>query len=343
MSYRWLSSARKLSRPSRCRVAAEAEPGAARVDEQRADPVLLVDRRHACDGDADLPAGRPVVVERHELRGALDIWRVAARLPVEPLGLRNSPCRHDGRYGRGDRTGRGKPPTAAARCIPHRIPSMIVGAARPNGATDGHVRRRPINSTPPSATGKARRKRVWTPHGRRVRDMTPHQAAPRFTTTPTRLWWHEQGITRLVAGVFEGGGAKGLLYRGALRGDARGGLLVRRGGGSLGRGDHRDRDRRRTATRRGRRETERGLDALRKPTNLSGLLRVRDGASYLDQDSLKTWLGDLLERQVHGPQRRAGRSTHHVRRAARADRAASSWTSSPSTSLGITGSSSTTC
>jgi len=40
--------------------------------------------------------------------------------------------------------------------------------------------------------------------------------AERFESKTRQLWWQEQGITRFVAGVFEGGGAKGLLYRGAL-------------------------------------------------------------------------------------------------------------------------------
>ena len=38
----------------------------------------------------------------------------------------------------------------------------------------------------------------------------------RFETKTRQLWWLEQGITRFVAGVFEGGGAKGLLYKDAL-------------------------------------------------------------------------------------------------------------------------------
>jgi hypothetical protein len=82
---------------NRLQQAAEAETAAAGVDEQRADPVRLVGRRDACDGDADLLARRPAVVERHGLRGALDIWRIATRLPVERLGLRSSPRRYGGR------------------------------------------------------------------------------------------------------------------------------------------------------------------------------------------------------------------------------------------------------
>jgi predicted acylesterase/phospholipase RssA len=128
--------------------------------------------------------------------------------------------------------------------------------------------------------------------------MTPHEAPPRFTTTTARLWWHERGITRLVAGVFEGGGAKGVLYGGALQGmleeDCWFGAAAGASAGAI------------TATAIAvglqpdevGRETESGLDALGRPTALSGLLRVRDGASYLDQDSMRTWLGDLLERQV---------------------------------------------
>lgn len=42
------------------------------------------------------------------------------------------------------------------------------------------------------------------------------QEAIRFPSKTRPLWWRQRGITRFVAGVFEGGGAKGLLYRGAL-------------------------------------------------------------------------------------------------------------------------------
>jgi len=128
--------------------------------------------------------------------------------------------------------------------------------------------------------------------------MTPPEAPPRFTTTTARLWWHERGITRLVAGVFEGGGAKGVLYGGALQGMLEEGCWFGAAAGASAGAI--------TATAIAvglqpdevGRETEEGLDALRKPTPLSGLLRVRDGASYLDQDSMRTWLGDLLERRV---------------------------------------------
>jgi NTE family protein len=118
---------------------------------------------------------------------------------------------------------------------------------------------------------------------------------------PRELWWREQGITRFVAGVFEGGGAKGLLYRGALE------AMVE------------DRDRpcwfsavagasagaiTATLIAAGLRpeqvgyKAEKGLGALRKPTLLNGSLRLRAGASYFDQDSLADWLRRVLRQQV---------------------------------------------
>jgi predicted acylesterase/phospholipase RssA len=128
--------------------------------------------------------------------------------------------------------------------------------------------------------------------------LSPH-AESRLSAAPTsRIWWHEQGITRLVAGVFEGGGAKGLLYRGALDGMLEEacwfGAAAGASAGAI------------TATAIAvglqpdevGRETGRALDALRKPTHVNGLLRIRNGASYLDQDSLRDWLAELLERQV---------------------------------------------
>jgi NTE family protein len=119
--------------------------------------------------------------------------------------------------------------------------------------------------------------------------------------TTCRLWWREQGIDRLIAGVFEGGGAKGLLYVGALEAMVEDAEHARWfsavAGASAGAI---------TATliaaglrpeQVGKR-TQRALDALRKPTFLSGLRRVRDGVSYLDQDALLDWLRRVLEAQI---------------------------------------------
>lgn len=127
------------------------------------------------------------------------------------------------------------------------------------------------------------------------------QEAKRFASKTRQLWWRERGITRFLAGVFEGGGAKGLLYRGALEAmveDAeRAYWFTAVAGASAGAitatlvaaglepeqvGD----------------EAEKALGTLRKPSLLNGLLRVRDGASYLDQDSLGDWVSEVLERQI---------------------------------------------
>jgi NTE family protein len=125
--------------------------------------------------------------------------------------------------------------------------------------------------------------------------------AKRFERKTRELWWREQGITRFVAGVFEGGGAKGVLYGGALE------AMVE------------DRDRpcwfsavagasagaiTATLIAAGLQPTQvaykaaKGLGALRKPTLLSGSLRLRAGASYLDQDSLADWLHRVLRQQI---------------------------------------------
>lgn len=115
-------------------------------------------------------------------------------------------------------------------------------------------------------------------------------------------WWREQGITRLVAGVFEGGGAKGVLYRGALEAmvedpnDAW--WFAAAAGASAGAITA-------TLVAAGFRpdqvgeQTKAGLARLeRRATWSNALLRVRDGESYLDQEGLRKWLHDLLAGQV---------------------------------------------
>lgn len=115
-------------------------------------------------------------------------------------------------------------------------------------------------------------------------------------------WWREQGITRLVAGVFEGGGAKGVLYRGALeamvedRDDAW--WFAAAAGASAGAITA-------TLIAAGFRpdqvgeQTKTGLARLeRRATWSNALLRVRDGESYLDQEGLREWLRELLAGQV---------------------------------------------
>ena len=114
-------------------------------------------------------------------------------------------------------------------------------------------------------------------------------------------WWKEDGVSRFVAGVFEGGGAKGILYRGALEamvedrdrptwfaavaGASAGAITAMLIAAGL-RPDQ-------VAA-----ETAEGLQALRQPRLLNGVLRMREGVSYLDQESLLSWLRDVLELHV---------------------------------------------
>src|ERR1043166_2872576 len=117
--------------------------------------------------------------------------------------------------------------------------------------------------------------------------------ATRFEKGTRELWWREQGITRFIAGVFEGGGSKGRLYEGALgamvedsdrpcwfsavAGSSAGAITAALIAAGL-------------QPKQVSYKAAKGVGALRKPTLLNGSLRLRDGASYLDQDSLADWL-----------------------------------------------------
>jgi predicted acylesterase/phospholipase RssA len=125
--------------------------------------------------------------------------------------------------------------------------------------------------------------------------------ATRFEKGTPELWWREQGITRFIAGVFEGGGAKGRLYEGALEamvedsdrpcwfsavaGSSAGAITAALIAAGL-------------RPKQVSYKAAKGLGALRKPTLLNGSLRLRDGASYLDQDSLADWLQRVLRQQI---------------------------------------------
>lgn len=113
----------------------------------------------------------------------------------------------------------------------------------------------------------------------------------------SRRWWGpgREGIERRVFGVFEGGGAKGVLYTGALEGmvDERCWFeaVVGASAGAI------------TASlvaaglrpAQVNEQMRQALATLQMPTARNGAFRVRDGASYLDQDALLAWLRGLLE------------------------------------------------
>ena len=122
---------------------------------------------------------------------------------------------------------------------------------------------------------------------------------PESLAIPDRQWWHDAHlIDYRVFGVFEGGGAKGVLYAGALEG-----MLAERcwfdavAGASAGAITA-------TLVAAGMRpdqirvQMSDALATLRLPTPLNGAMRVREGASFLNQDDLLSWLRQMLEDSV---------------------------------------------
>jgi NTE family protein len=112
-------------------------------------------------------------------------------------------------------------------------------------------------------------------------------------------WWEDRGkVKRTISGVFEGGGAKGVLYAGALRavlkkqcwfeavaGASAGAITATLIAAGL-------------SVDQIEAEMDHALEALHKPTLLNGVLRVREGSSFLHQEKLLEWLKGLLERQM---------------------------------------------
>ncbi len=113
-------------------------------------------------------------------------------------------------------------------------------------------------------------------------------------------WWEspEPNIRRFVSGVFDGGGAKGLLYAGALEavyekgcwfdavaGASAGAITAALIASGM---THRE-----IAA-----QTDKGLEVMRLPGTLNGILRVRAGTSFLDQQALIAWLQGLLVTQM---------------------------------------------
>jgi predicted acylesterase/phospholipase RssA len=111
-------------------------------------------------------------------------------------------------------------------------------------------------------------------------------------------WWLDPEMVHgFVQGVFEGGGTKGVLYIGALKG-----LLTRKlwfgsvAGSSAGAitaamvaaGMHPDHM---------KEEMDRGLEAMALPPAWRGLRRVRQGHGYLDREKIRCWLRCLLLKQ----------------------------------------------
>jgi predicted acylesterase/phospholipase RssA len=108
-------------------------------------------------------------------------------------------------------------------------------------------------------------------------------------------WWLNTGqVHGYVHGVFEGGGAKGVLYAGALEAVLRRGLWFSAAAGSSAGAI--------TAamiaagmdpTDIGA-ETERGLRAMATPTKLNAMRRIRWGTGFLDHAGVLSWLRTVL-------------------------------------------------
>ena len=118
-------------------------------------------------------------------------------------------------------------------------------------------------------------------------DVSQEGASPRW-------WLDPRLIDHRVSGVFEGGGAKGVLYTGALEGMVDGrcwfDAVAGASAGAI------------TATliAAGFRPSEvdeqmtKALALLHPPKPINGAFRVRDGGSVLDQDELLNWLHCML-------------------------------------------------
>lgn len=121
---------------------------------------------------------------------------------------------------------------------------------------------------------------------------TDPKAALRWWTGPDARDW------RFISGVFEGGGAKGLLYAGALEavaakkcwfdavaGASAGAITATLIASGMTPEEIAD-------------QTEPGLEVMRLPGVLNGILRIRAGTSYLNQEALLIWLQALLAGQM---------------------------------------------
>jgi len=115
---------------------------------------------------------------------------------------------------------------------------------------------------------------------------------------PVSLWWQNpERVESLARGVFEGGGAKGILYVGALEGTLRRKLWFSEVAGASAGAI--------VATlvacgmepRHMRSEMEKALDALSPPRLTNAWRRLRCGAGFLDQTALRDWLRGVLGRQ----------------------------------------------
>jgi NTE family protein len=126
--------------------------------------------------------------------------------------------------------------------------------------------------------------------------VTAESSAP--LQTQSQDWWLDPTrVEGFVHGVFEGGGAKGVLYPGALEGMLRRRLWFKAVAGSSAGAITASMIAAGMTPSEMRDEQEPGLTAMARPTRWSGYRRLRWGTGFLDHERILKWLTDVLCRQ----------------------------------------------
>jgi predicted acylesterase/phospholipase RssA len=133
-----------------------------------------------------------------------------------------------------------------------------------------------------------------------VADEVDGGGSPPAALAGTKWWTKEVAASDLVAGVFEGGGAKGILYEGALgamldrqrprwfsavAGSSAGGITAALIAAGL-------------RPEEIARETDAALATLQVDSRWAGLARLRRGHGYISTSSLETWPRQVLREHL---------------------------------------------
>lgn len=126
--------------------------------------------------------------------------------------------------------------------------------------------------------------------------MTAESSAP--LQRQSQDWWRDPTrVEGFVHGVFEGGGAKGVLYPGALEGMLRRRLWFKAVAGSSAGAITASMIAAGMTPSEMRDEQSPGLTAMARPTRWSGYRRLRWGTGFLDHERILKWLTEVLRRQ----------------------------------------------
>jgi len=132
--------------------------------------------------------------------------------------------------------------------------------------------------------------------GRQPRDVTRESSTSH--RTQSQCWWLDPTrVEGFVHGVFEGGGAKGVLYAGALEGLLRRKLWFKAVAGSSAGAITAAMIAAGMTPAEIRDEKEPGLKAMARPTRWSGYRRMRWGTGFLDHERILDWLTKILRGQ----------------------------------------------